>query len=261
MLKSRGFFPSLWFALAVVLLLVGTLGCGSGNPYPPGSFQRGVFFAENGKNLEAVSAFESYVRRNPTDSLAAEAQFKKAMTYLTMKEYPLAVVEFQILRKDYPTSPLVEEALYREGVSYLHQVGRVERDISGAYQARLHFQDFLATYPGSKFRPDVEKAMTEISNLIVSKRLKEISVYKARHRYKAIVTTMAMIQETEPKSSLLDKVMWEQAQASFALGEDDAGYSTLRELTQRFPESPWSVKARRKLESPEGAASADSLKS
>ncbi len=250
----------LWISLGLLSLFVGAWGCGTGNPFPPGSYERGVFFAEKGKNLEAVSAFETYLRKNPTDSLAADAQFKKAMTYMTMKEYPLAVVEFQILRKDYPTSPRIEEALYREGMAYLHQVGRVERDISGAYQARVHFQEFLSTYPNSSYKADVERANAEISDLIVAKRLREIKVYKARHKFRAVATTMDMVLQTEPNSSLLDKVLWERAAAAYDLHKTNEGNLFLEELVRRFPDSSLATKAQKKLGSTQ-AALADSLRS
>ena len=122
-----------------------------------------------GKNIEAVAALESFIRHNPTDSLAAEAQYLKAMTYMDMKEYPLAAVEFQILRKDYPTSHRVEDAYFQEGVAYLEQVGRIERDITGAYEARLHFLKFSQRV--SRLRatcPRSSTYMQEISDLMVA---------------------------------------------------------------------------------------------
>ena len=238
---------SLWLLTGLVAGLAVMSGCGTGNPYPPGSYERGVFFAEKGKNLEAVSSFESFVRRNPTDSLAAEAQFRKAVTYMKMKEYPLAAVEFQILRKDYPTSPRVEEALYQEGMAYLKQVGRIERDISGAYEARAHFRDFLRTYPDSRFRPQVEQAMVEISDLIVTKRLREINVYRQLGRYTAVAATLDNILESEQDSSLLDKVLWERARAAFRLEKEEEGRGFLQQLVQRYPESDYADQARREL--------------
>ena len=136
MLVSRSLIPGLFVVLCFLA------GCGARNPHPVGSYERGVFYADQGKDVEAVAALDSYIRSNPTDSLAAEAQYLKGLTYMEMGEYPLAGVEFQILRKDYPTSSRVEEALFQEGVAYLNQVGRVERDITGAYEARLQFLKF-----------------------------------------------------------------------------------------------------------------------
>ena len=161
-----------WTGGAALLWMLSVMaGCGASNPHPVGSYERGVFFAEQGKDVEAVAALESYIRKNPADSLTAEAQYLKGMTYMEMGEYPLASVEFQILRKDYPTSVRVEDALFQEGVAYLEQVGRIERDITGAYEARLHFLKFSQEYPNSPRMPEVVAYMAEISDLMVHKRM------------------------------------------------------------------------------------------
>ncbi len=164
-----------WIRISILLLMLSVLGgCGAPNPHPVGSHERGVFFADQGKDVEAVAALESYIRKNPADSLAAEAQYLKGMTYMEMGEYPLAGVEFQILRKDYPTSNRVEDALFQEGVSYLEQVGKVQRDITGAHEARLHFLKFSQEYPNSSHMPEVVAYRGEISDLMVRNRLVQI---------------------------------------------------------------------------------------
>ena len=235
-----------WFVLGTLTLLAAAGGCGTGNPHPPGTFERGAFFAERGKDQDAVAAFESFVRRNPTDSLAAEAQFLKGMTYLKMKEYPLAAVEFQILRKDFPTSDKVEEAFFQEGMAYLKQVGNIRRDITGAYEARLHFRNFTRTFPQSRFMPEVLAAMQDISDLMVAKRLEQVKVFKQLHRYPAIAITLDDVLAEEPGSSLLDQVLWERAEVARRL-EDPAADGFLRQILERYPESPLAPRAQRRL--------------
>jgi len=245
--RSAGFLLALGLAATLALVLAG--GCGTGNPYPPGSFDRAEFFVDHGKNFEAVAAYESFVRRNPTDSLAAEAQFRKGTTYLAMKEYPLAAVEFQILRKDYPTSDLVSEAMFREGQAYLFEVGKVQRDISGAYSARRQFLDFLDRYPESPFRTEAEQSLVEISDIVVRKRLREIDVYRQLHRYKAVAATLDNLLAEEKRSSQLDKVLWERAQTAFKLGQQGEGDRFLVQLREKYPDSPYARKIKTELRS------------
>jgi len=242
-------FAALLLALGLAAALALTLatGCGTGNPYPPGSFERAQFFADHDKNFEAVASYEAFVRRNPTDSLAAVAQFRKAMTYMEMKEYPLAAVEFQILRKDYPTSDLVPEAMYREGEAYLGEIGRVQRDISGAYSARTQFLNFIDRYPDSPLRADAEKSLVEISDIIVRKRLKEIDVYRHLHRDKAVAATLDNLLSEEKQSSLLDRVLWERAQIASRLGEEEEAQRYLEQLRTEYPDSPYAGRVKSTL--------------
>ena len=79
---------------------------------------------------------------------------------MELEEFPLAAVEFQILRKDYPTSPRVEDAAFEEGIAYFEEVGRIQRDITGAVEAREHFREFARQYPGSRHLEAVRDLVT-----------------------------------------------------------------------------------------------------
>lgn len=225
-------------ALAVALCLLGAAaGCGLHNPYPVGSFERGAYYAERGNAVEAVAALESFVRHNPTDSLAAEAQYLKAMTYMDMEEYPLAAVEFQILRKDYPTSERVEDAFFQEGLAYLGQVGRVERDLTGAYDARAHFRRFLEAYPRSPRAAEAQAKLQEISDLVVRKRLSQVNVYRQLGRHEAVAVTLDDVLAAEPGSALLDQVLWERARTALKLQDTATAARLYRRLVAEFPDS------------------------
>jgi outer membrane assembly lipoprotein YfiO len=239
-----------WAVTAVLLgLLLGTVGCGASNPHPVGSYERGVFFADHGKDIEAVAALESFIRKNPTDSLTAEAQYLKGMTYMMMGEYPLAAVEFQILRKDYPISTRVEDALFQEGVAYLEQVGKIERDITGAYEARLHFLKFSQEYPTSARMPEVTAYMEEISDLMVRKRMEQIKVYKQLRRYEAVAITLDDILVEEPGSSLIPDVLWERARIAERLDDPDVAARSYERLVSEFPDSNYAGRAGKALKS------------
>ncbi len=241
---------SLAAALAGALLL-GLLaaagGCSLHNPYPVGSFERGAYYAERGNNAEAVAALESFVRHNPTDSLAAEAQYLKGTTYLNMKEYPLAAVEFQILRKDYPTSDRVEDAFFQEGMAYFDQVGRIERDMSGAYDARTQFQKFLDTYPRSPRVPEVREKLQEIADLLVRKRLEQIQVYRQLHHPQAVAVVLDQVLKDEPTSSLVPEVLWQRAKNAEQLDDNGTARTMYERLRDDYPETPQGQKASRAL--------------
>ncbi len=246
--KFRNIVTGSWTAAVVLLVfVVGMGGCGASNPHPNGSYERGVFFAEQGKDIEAVAALESYIRFNPTDSLAAEAQYLKGTTYMIMGEYPLAAVEFQILRKDYPISERVEDALFQEGVSYLEQVGRIERDLTGAYEARLHFLKFSQEYPNSEHMPQVTAYMADISDLMVQKRLEQIKIYQQLRRYEAVAITLDDVLTDEPGSRLIPDVMWQRAKAAEKLDDPDTAARMYERLVSEFPDSRYGGRAGKAL--------------
>ncbi|MBK8166048.1 MAG: outer membrane protein assembly factor BamD [bacterium] len=220
---------------ALSLVLVAAAGCGGGNPHPAGTLDRADFFAGKGKQLEAVAAYESFVRHNPTDSLAAEAQFRKAMIYMDLEEYPLAAVEFQILRKDFPTSDRVEESLFQEGLAYRRQVTDIARDTSGAIEARKHFERFRTQYPASPRLPDVTAELAGISDLVVRKRLDQVKVFRQLGRWQAVATVLDRLLAEEPGSSLVPRVLWERAAAAEKLGDREAAAAFHGRLAAEYP--------------------------
>lgn len=240
MTESRQTTISLLGALAVLLSAVILSGCGATNPYPPGSYDRAQAFQENGKHHEAVAAYSAFLRRSPTDSLAAQAQFEKAMSYMAVDEFPLAAVELQILRQEYPTSDLVERAVFEEANAFYSQVGRVERDITPAYDARYRYQAFLESYPASVYHPEARERIIDISDMVVLKRLKQLSVYERLGREEAVAVTLDRLIEAEPLSRLRPEVMLRRAR----LARDTRDHDTARDMAARImDEYPVSAEA------------------
>ena len=232
-------------ALAVWALLS---GCGSTNPYPNGSFDRGVFFRERGNHLQAVHELETFVRQNPTDSLAAQAQYFKALSYLELKEYPLAIVELQILRKDYPTSDLIADSYFQEGVAYFQQVGRVERDISGVYQARERFDQYLLTYPDAPHAAEALDYMLKISDIIVQKQLNAAEVYRHIGQLDAVTMVLENVLKQEPSSRMTDQVLFRLGKNYEKLREPKKATEVYQRLLTDFPDSHLSRQAKRGLD-------------
>ena len=243
-----------WCVVAALALGLWAGGCATGNPHAPGSIERADFYAEKGNNLEAVAAYEAFVRHNPTDSLASEAQFRKALIYMELKEYPLAAVELQILRKDFPTSARVEEASYQEGLAYLRQVGDIRRDASGALEARAHFLRFRSTYPQSVRLPDVEIQLAAISDLMVRKRLAQVDVFRNLSRWQAVAAVLDGLLVDEPKSSLIPEVLWQRARAAEKLNDFPGAAGFYDRLATEFPESPYTAHAADRARNRKGGA-------
>jgi outer membrane protein assembly factor BamD len=216
--------------VAALLAAAGLTGCGAHNPYPAGSYERAAAYREYGKHREAVDAYAAFLRGSPTDSLAAQAQFEKALSYMAEKEYPLAAVELQILRQEYPTSEYVEAAVFEEARAYLLQVGRTQRDITPAYDARLRFESFLNAYPDSPRADEARRHLVEISDLVVRKRLGQIPVYERLGKREAVAITLDRLIAQEPASSLRAGVMLRRAR----LALDMADPGTARELCDRI---------------------------
>lgn len=226
--------------LAVLLMVVlgGLTGCSVKNPHAIGSLERARFWVEQERWQEAADSYEIFVRQNPTDSLAVRAQYEKAQAYMELGEYPLAAVEFQILQQDYPASGLVEDAMFREGECYYRQVGRIERDVAPAYEARLHWLEFSRLYPTSGYMDQVRGYMQEIADLMVRKQLRAVKVYQQLRRHDAAALVLDRVLVDEPTSSLLDEVLLMRARTAERLDDPQTARQMYRRLLDEHPDSP-----------------------
>lgn len=231
-------------ALAAGLCLT---GCSLKNPHAIGTLDRARYWNENGHHQEAADAYEVFVRQNPTDPAAAQAQYEKALAYMELGEFPLAAVELQILAQDYPTSELVEDAMFREGECYFRQVGRLERDVTPAYEARLHWMDFAARYPTSRYMPEVRESMQEIADLMVRKQLRAVHVYGQLRRYKAQALVLDRVLEDEPTSGILDEVILRRARVAERLEDLETARAMYQRLVTEYPDSALRTEAEQAL--------------
>jgi outer membrane assembly lipoprotein YfiO len=256
--QARATSATIWLLTLVACLLASlSSGCGASNPHPAGTFERGQYWLERGRYQDAADAFGVFVRQNPTDSLAAQAQFEKARAYQRNREYPLAAVEFEILVKDFPISPLVEDALFHQGECYYFQIGRIERDVTPAHEARLHWLDFARRYPNSRFMPQVRQYMQEIADLMIRKRLQRIDVYRQLRRWDAVALSLDRALQEEPSSRLLDEVLWRRGQVAERQGDSAVAIAMYQRLLHEFPASVHHGRAQsalRRLQTHDGAA-------
>ena len=240
-------FVLLSFA-ALMLGLIVLAGCGGSSAGVSGTYSRALSLRDSGKHREAVEAYSTFLRRSPTDSLAALAQFEKALSYVEIKEYPLAVVEYQILRQEYPTHELVEEAYFREGEALLLQVNGIEKDITAAHQAREQFLSFLQTYPASPFGNEARAQLVVISDMVVQKHMRSARLYSRMKEYEAAAIVLDRLLETERRSSLVPEVLLERADMANAqdLTDDEIGF--LEQIVADFADSSEAETAQRRLD-------------
>ncbi|HPF33866.1 MAG TPA: outer membrane protein assembly factor BamD [Candidatus Krumholzibacteria bacterium] len=235
--------------LALALLgVLAVLGCGMSNPHPLGSYERALAFREGGKNQDAVDAYAAFLRRSPTDSLAALAQFEKAQSYMALKEYPLAVVEFQILRQEYPTSELAEASQYQECLALMGQLHGVDRDITPAHEAREKLLGFLRTYPDSEFADEARGLLTQISDLVVRKQMRSVELYRRLKKPESAAIVMDRLLATERRSTLLPRVLLARAEVARGMGQGDEADGFLRSLVDEYPDSAEAARAQKRLQ-------------
>ena len=160
----------------------------------------------------------------------------------------MAAVELRILCKDYPTSEYVEEAEFLQGVADFEQVGRIQRDISAAYEARDQFRRFLKLYPDSRHAEEAREYLHRIADMVVRKRLAQARVYEHLGQHDAAVVVLGTTLEQERDSGLLDRVLLFRGEEAEKAGELDVARESYQRLLEDYPQSKLAGAAHKALE-------------
>lgn len=98
---------------------------------------RGLYTEGNYRG--ALEQFDSYARLFPDSPNAGFAQYWKALCHLRLDEYEMAIREFGVLLRDYPTSGKVPLAMHNQAVAYSYNGQNNE--------AKATFEKLIQQYP------------------------------------------------------------------------------------------------------------------
>ncbi|PKP25265.1 MAG: hypothetical protein CVU06_04260, partial [Bacteroidetes bacterium HGW-Bacteroidetes-22] len=109
------------------------------------------------KNFEGkTSALKQLIRQFPKSPLVDDAQYELAVTYMIMNENEEALNHFQALISQFPNSSFTSRAMLRRGLIFYNT--------SQNEQALQQLKQVITQYPGT---PDSREALQTISNIYV----------------------------------------------------------------------------------------------
>lgn len=214
---------------------------------PEGSFERGFAEFEDEAYLEAIDDLKLFIRRNPTDPRSDDAQFFIGRAHQERFDFPVAAVEFEILRKDYPNSDWFDEAYYQQGMCYVEQVPRYELEQSVTRDAIAHFQRYLRDVPDGAFQNEAQKQVDELQLILDEKRMEAVRHYLRVHQPGAARVYLDVFLDERPDSPFAAEALFMSAKVRRQLADFEGARQNLEELVQRFPEHKLASRAQREL--------------
>lgn len=190
-------------AAAVILLIV---SCGG--PYtarrvaiPDEKLRIADDLFSRGKYAAAAVEYKDFLAVFAGDERGDYAQFRVAECYRMAGEYALAGVEYRILINDYGYSEYIDDAFFLEGLCSLRMAPRAERDQTDTYDALAKIRRFLQLFPDSPRRPEAERALAEIHDLLGKKAFESARLYFRRGHFQAAEIYLDKIIREFPETS------------------------------------------------------------
>jgi outer membrane protein assembly factor BamD len=176
-------------ALASALLCSCLVACSGSAPgvevAPEDGAARADGLAAEGKCREAIIQYEELLSQFPPPDVAERARFNRSKCRVELKDYDLAITEFEDFIDSYPKSDLVDDAMYMIAVCYLAQSPRAERDQQNTVKAVGELDFLLREYPDSNVREEVEALRREARAKLAEKEYLNGKLYLRLEYFRA----------------------------------------------------------------------------
>jgi outer membrane protein assembly factor BamD len=219
------------------ILIMMLSGCASQKLKPMPDFDQqfkdGMAEFNKKKWDKAIEHFTLVVINTPGGELADDAQFYLGECYFGRKEYLLAISEYEQVINRYAYSEYVEEAAYKIALAELKSSPRYQLEQEYSLKALQSFQDFLDTYPNSRFKADAEQKITEIRSKLARKVFESGRLYRKLQEYSAAIIYLDKVLEQYYDTEWAEKARLEKAYCLIRLREFDQYELLLKEISAR----------------------------
>ncbi|MFQ5849260.1 MAG: tol-pal system protein YbgF [Candidatus Binatia bacterium] len=117
-------------------------------------YEKGWKLLEQKDYRGAIARFKKFLIKHPKSAYADNAQYWIGESYYALKEFDQAILEFDAVRRKYPSGDKVPAALLKQGFAFAELGDKVD--------ARLILQELIARYPESQ---EAVKAKQKVKTL------------------------------------------------------------------------------------------------
>ena len=182
--------------------------------------------------LTAEQGFKRVIFSFPSSVYVDDAQFYLAQSYVGMKEYDAAVVEFQFLIDNFPGSEYREQAALGIGEAYFNKSPTALLDQSVTNKAIHYLRRYLAQYPES---PNAEKARTmleQAKHKLAQKLSGSAKTYRKLGAFTSERLYLEVLIAEYPESSEVWEAKLRLSEILLDMGETETAQAYLEEILQ-----------------------------
>jgi outer membrane protein assembly factor BamD len=153
------------------------------------------------------------------------AQFYYAYTQYHQQQYLLSATLFKKFYETFARSDYVEEAMYMYAFSLYKDTPSFNLDQSNTLTATSALQDFINTYPDSKYKADATKEILDLRGKLERKAFEKAKLYYKTSgfniaSYKSSVIAINNFQKEFPDSQYNEELAFLRVDAEFSLAQN-----------------------------------------
>jgi outer membrane protein assembly factor BamD len=230
-------------------------------------FSRGVEALTEERWLEAREYFRTIVDTYPQSPYRYDAKLAIGDSYLgedSVQSNIMAANEFGEFLSFYPLHERADYAQYRLAISKQRQMLSPQRDQTATKEALAEFDRFLASYPGSDLREEVEARRREVRDQLSRHEFEVGLTYFRQRWYQGTILRLAELLEADPNYTGRHEALHYLGESYYRLGQPKNALPFFRQLVETYANSRHAENARARIAeiggpSPAGGGTGPSL--
>lgn len=202
----------------------------------------------------ATQLLEEVKREYGYSRYARLAELRLADAAFHQEKYAEAIAGYKRFVNDYPNDPEVPYARYKVTRALFAQQGLSlllppleERDLSNVQQAYSAIRAYLADYPTTKHRSELEYMLEVVTGLLARHELYVARFYLGRDNFQAAVDRAQYALEKYEDSGLEPEALVLLGETYLKMHQDDKARAVFESVLKDYPGSAFSVPARQFL--------------
>jgi len=213
-------------------------------------YDHGTASLERKKWLEAREYFKKLIDTYPQSQYRTDAKLGVGDSYIGehhADSMVLGINEYKEFLQYFPLNPRADYAQYKICLAESHQMLSPQRDQTETREALRDCDNFLQTYPDSKYRSDVETIRRTARDRLSESEF-EIgeSYYRLRWYVGAIARFQGVIKD-DPGFSRIDAVYFYLGESFYKSLKEQEAAPNYAKILESYPKSEYAARAKQRL--------------
>ncbi len=215
------------------------ISCGSNRPKKDLSAEERINYAikkfDDGDYLDAKTEFRIIVLNFPGHNVVDKAQYYLAECHFKLKEYILAIAEYEKLVRMFPNSSYKDDALYKVGLSNYKLSPKYSLDQTYTLQAIEKLQHFMEEFPDGDYKDEANDIMTRCREKLAKKEYKNGELYRKLTYYDAAILYYESVVNNYYDTSWAKEAQYWLAVCLKKEGEYDRALAEYKRYLSKYP--------------------------
>ena len=203
------------------------------------AYQKGIALIEKKQYKKAASYLTQVFFLDPSSPLAQKAQVLEAYSCFMSKQYEEVIVVSETFLRFYPASTYSEYISYLNALSHYVQITPISLDQSFTYKTKILFEDFIKTYPDSKFKKPAERKILVVNENLAAKEMDIGRYYMFLNDPMASIVRFKVVLSEYAKTNQVPEALYRLSASFMMLGIKDEARNYAAILGYNFPDSKW----------------------